>query len=216
MNKDFIVDRQGRQFVLYAGLLDLAHQQGLKAITTTIVQIPVDENGTTAIVHATVETERGVFTGIGDAAPHNVSRMMVPHLLRMAETRAKARALRDAVNIGVVSLEELGDLDGDTVPEPPAAPRAANNVRPLRPAPARPVETPTPTPRPVADHPVANGMTEAQRRLLFRLLAEQGYEGEAAKDALCEAAGVASPREVTKAQASSLIDAWRDEGVRRA
>lgn len=111
MKKEFIVERNGRSFVLYAGLLDLAHERGLKAVTTTLVQIPSDMNGSMAIVHATVETEGGTFTGLGDADPSNVSRMMVPHLIRMAETRAKARALRDAVNVGVTALEELGELD---------------------------------------------------------------------------------------------------------
>jgi hypothetical protein len=111
MKKEFIVERNGKSFVLYAGLLDTAHERGLKAVTTTLVQIPSDLNGQMAIVHATVETSQGTFTGLGDAAPDNVSRMMVPHLIRMAETRAKARALRDAVNVGVTALEELGELD---------------------------------------------------------------------------------------------------------
>src|SRR5687768_5660876 len=111
MKKEFIVERNGKSFVLYAGLLDIAHERGLKAVTTTLVQIPSDLNGQMAIVHATVETSQGTFTGLGDAAPENVSKMMVPHLIRMAETRAKARALRDAVNVGVTALEELGDLD---------------------------------------------------------------------------------------------------------
>jgi hypothetical protein len=60
---------------------------------------------------AEVETSKGTFTGIGDASPSNVTRMIAPHLIRMAETRSKARALRDAVNVGVTALEELGDLD---------------------------------------------------------------------------------------------------------
>jgi hypothetical protein len=111
VKKEFIVERNGRSFVLYAGLLDLAHERGLKAITTTLVQIPSELNGQMAIVHATVETSQGTFTGLGDADHSNVSRMMVPHLIRMAETRAKARALRDAVNVGVTALEELGDMD---------------------------------------------------------------------------------------------------------
>src|SRR5688572_9618205 len=111
MKKEFIVERNGRSFVLYAGLLDQAHERGLKGVTNTLVQIPSDLNGQMAIVHATVETSQGTFTGLGDAAPENVSRMMVPHLIRMAETRAKARALRDAVNVGVTALEELGELD---------------------------------------------------------------------------------------------------------
>ena len=124
MKKEFIVERNGKSFVLYAGLLDQAHERGLKAVTTTLVQIPSDLTGQMAIVHATVETTQGTFTGLGDAAPDNVSRMMVPHLIRMAETRAKARALRDAVNVGVTALEELGDLD-----EPGSEPAEAREER---------------------------------------------------------------------------------------
>ena len=117
MKKEFIVERNGKSFVLYAGLLDTAHERGLKGVTTTLVQIPSELNGQMAIVHATVETSQGTFTGLGDAAPDNVSRMMVPHLVRMAETRAKARALRDAVNVGVTALEELGELDEQSAPD---------------------------------------------------------------------------------------------------
>jgi len=111
VKKEFIVNRQGKDFVLYEGLLDEAHQQGLCRISTTLIQLPHDDNGNTAVVAAEVETGKGTFSGLGDASPANVGRMIVPHVLRMAETRAKARALRDAVNIGVTALEELADLE---------------------------------------------------------------------------------------------------------
>jgi hypothetical protein len=111
VKKEFIVNRQGRDFVLYAGLLDQAHREGLKRITTTLLQPPTDENGQLAIVYAEVETEKGTFSGIGDANPSNVGRMVAVHLTRLAETRAKARALRDAINVGVSALEELADAE---------------------------------------------------------------------------------------------------------
>jgi hypothetical protein len=111
VKKEYIITRQGKDFVLYEGLLDEAHQQGLSRISTTLIQIPHDNNGHMAVVQAEVEIGKGTFSGIGDASPGNVNRMIVPHLLRMAETRAKARALRDAVNIGVTAVEELGDFD---------------------------------------------------------------------------------------------------------
>ena len=100
---------------MYAGLLDEAHDRGLRGIDTELVQVPDDANGNVAIVKATAEMDDGRrFSGIGDASPENVGRNIVPHLIRMAETRAKARALRDAVNVGATALEELSD--GDDAP----------------------------------------------------------------------------------------------------
>jgi len=116
MRKEFLVERQGKQFVLYAGLLSLAHEQGLVSIATALVQVPSEANNRVAICTATVILEKDglqrTFQGIGDAAPNNVAPAMVNCTIRLAETRAKARALRDAVNVGTAALEELGGEDG--------------------------------------------------------------------------------------------------------
>jgi hypothetical protein len=111
MREEFFIERQGRKFVLYSGLLDEAHQRGLRSIETELLQVPTSENGEVAIARAVVRTEEGKFTGIGDASPQNVGRAIAPHVIRMAETRAKARALRDAINVGVTAFEELGEGD---------------------------------------------------------------------------------------------------------
>jgi hypothetical protein len=134
MKKEFLKERGGKQFVLYAGLLDLAHQKGLQSIHTEIVQVPSEDNNRVAICTATVTMEVDgktvVFTGIGDAAPNNVAPAMQTCLLRMAETRAKARALRDGTNIGVAAFEELGNGTGDDTDESEAA--QASNPYPPR------------------------------------------------------------------------------------
>jgi hypothetical protein len=118
---EFMITRQGKQYVLFAGLLDEAHSLGLKGIDTDLIQIPDDSNGNVAIVKATAEMDdERRFSGIGDASPDNVGRNIAPHLIRMAETRAKARALRDAVNVGATAMEELSD--GDDAP-PASSPR---------------------------------------------------------------------------------------------
>ena len=101
-----------KDFVLYAGVLDLATQKGLLKLGVELLQFPTKENGNEAICHAVAESKTGeVFADIGDANPKNCSSKVVKHLIRMASTRAKGRALRDMCNIGIACLEELADFD---------------------------------------------------------------------------------------------------------
>jgi hypothetical protein len=134
MREEFFIERHGKRHVLYAGLLDEAHSRGLQSIDTDLIESPGEDNGQRAIVKANVvmradSDEIGerfkTFTGIGDASPENVGRNIAPHIIRMAETRAKARALRDAINVGVTAFEELG---GDEPGEAQKAPIPGQDI----------------------------------------------------------------------------------------
>ncbi|MBN2559480.1 MAG: hypothetical protein JXQ75_00930 [Phycisphaerae bacterium] len=211
-----IKDKDGRKIgekevATYAGILALAHDEGLKSITTTLVQAPTKENGMVAIVTAVVRTNKGEFTGIGDSDPSNVNSRIVRHLIRMAETRSKARAMRDAVNIGIVSVEELGELAEEDLP--------AESARSDRPAPPRPRPQTqaandngrvTPPPNgselPTATESEFRGMTEAQRGLLFRIAGERGITPPDAQAWLLSQLGVQDLRTVSRFAASQAID----------
>lgn len=114
--KKFITNLQGKEFMTYNGLIALAKEKGLLSITSTIIQFPSVENGETIIVMAEaigIEKVGGVtkevrYTGIGDANKSNCNRQVGQHFIRMAETRAKGRALRDFLGIDMVMSEELG------------------------------------------------------------------------------------------------------------
>ena len=114
INENFIVNLQGKDFVTYEGLLDLAHQMKLKSIKTELIQLPTKENNNQCIMKAIAETEDGkTFEGYGDADNTNVNKLIARHLIRMTETRAKARALRDLTNVGMTAIEELGGEEED-------------------------------------------------------------------------------------------------------
>lgn len=112
VNENFIINLQGKSFVTYEGLLDLAHKKGLVSMEVEIIQLPTKENNMTAICQAVATTEKERFQDIGDASPQSVNSGLVPHLIRMASTRAKARALRDLTNVGMTAVEELSMDDG--------------------------------------------------------------------------------------------------------
>jgi hypothetical protein len=196
-----------KDVVLYAGLLNQAHEEGLLKVCTSILQIPTEENGRLAIVKAEVQTAKGLFEAVGDACPENVDEFLAPHLIRVAETRAKARALRDAVNVGVVSYEELDGVSlnrdsspGSGAPIAARSPRHAGSgngaARPRSNGHNRPPRS-------------SNGnepMSEAQRRYLFRIMSGQGFQKEAAENRLKDLFEVSDLAEITKVAATKMID----------
>ncbi|MTI47313.1 hypothetical protein [Sporosalibacterium faouarense] len=111
INEKFVITLQGKSYVTYEGLLDLAHQNQLKSIEVDLVQYPSKDNNMTAICRATAITNSNKFVDYGDASPMSVNSKIAPHIIRMASTRAKARALRDLTNIGMTAIEELNTED---------------------------------------------------------------------------------------------------------
>jgi hypothetical protein len=95
----------GKPFVKYAGLLAMAHAQGLQQLEARFARV----SEALAVAHATATfTDGRRFTESGEATPENVGPQVRPHFARLALTRAKARCLRDALNIGLCAVEELG------------------------------------------------------------------------------------------------------------
>lgn len=196
-----------KEVAAYAGVLALAHEDGLRSISTKLVQIPTKDNGMVAIATAKVRTNKGTFEGIGDADPTNVNSKIVRHLVRMSETRAKARALRDAVNIGLVTLEEFGEMIDDELSAQPSAPRSSS-----RPS----------TPRPGNDNGVAASqsgsdlpnpseqqfkqMSEAQKGLLFRIAGERGIAPSDQESWVLAQLGAQDFTSVSRFAASKTID----------
>lgn len=116
-DKNHVVSLQGRKFVTFVGLQARLADQG-KSIVGTEVEIlrdPFAEDNAgdkQAVVRATVSIvgKNGVTASIqslGDASRRNVSKTIEEATLRMAETRAIARALRLATRSPFTALEEL-------------------------------------------------------------------------------------------------------------
>lgn len=101
--RKFMVQLQGKNFVTFEGLLNAFHESGGTEIKTAMIG-----DGNPYIFKAMVVGDKGTFTAHGDADEKNVNRMIARHKIRMAETRAIARALRLYCNIGMTSVEELG------------------------------------------------------------------------------------------------------------
>ena len=100
----------GKPFVKYAGLLTMAHAQGLQQLAAWFTGV----SDTLAVAQATATFRDGRrFTESGEATPENVGRQVRPHFARLALTRAKARCLRDALNIALCAVEELGGEPAD-------------------------------------------------------------------------------------------------------
>lgn len=193
LKDDFIKDIKGKQFVLYAGVLDLATQKGLLKLEVELLQYPTKENGNEAICRAVAENANGeVFSDVGDASPSNTTPMIAKHLIRMASTRAKGRCLRDMCNIGIACLEELESIDdivGNDKPKKTTRKKAAPKAKPA----ASKKKSQTPKNAAKKDDKVTKSsekvnskdkdedaplMSEAQKRAIYNLSRRRGISVE--------------------------------------
>ncbi len=225
LDERFTKNIEGKDFVLYSGLLDLAHQKGMVSMEVEILQFPTKENGHQAICRAMVESKLGEsFTDVGDADTTNCNFKVVRHLIRMASTRAKARALRDFTNVGMTALEELGDMNEVLEENPKVVPLGSRGSTRKRNETASEVPAATdPEIRkkthkakaPEAQHPqngngasseskTAAKMSEAQKRAIYNLSRRRGISVEELKKLALESYKVAL-EDLSSTDASKFI-----------
>jgi len=223
LDERFMTNIKGKDFVLYAGVLDLATQQGLLKLEVELLQYPSKENGNEAICRAVAVCKTGeVFSDIGDANPENCSEMIVKHLIRMASTRAKGRALRDMCNISTVCLEELSDLDdviGSNASKKPAQKKtaarkpktengktgkAAKKDKPKESVKKQPKESAKVEPKDSDMESDQPKMSEAQKRAIYNLSRRRGVSVEELEQMAVETYSV-EVENLTSKDASSFI-----------
>ena len=102
--REFLTTIHGKEYVTFTGLLAMVHAQGLMSLSAELVSVTPD----LALAKATATFADGrLFTEAADATPDNVNAGVKKHFARCALTRAKARCLRDALNISTCAVEEL-------------------------------------------------------------------------------------------------------------
>jgi len=108
----FVIERQGKDYVTYKGLLYYCTTIGtLLELHTELIECDWDAGRFVSKATARLRLHSGTEinrTSYGDCTVHNTTKMILPHALRMAGTRAKARALRDITMIGLTAIEEIG------------------------------------------------------------------------------------------------------------
>lgn len=112
-----LVKVQGKTYPVVGGRLRLAHDENKSlTIDTNIVHYGDDY----AVVQAHVKTEKGSFTGLGNASVKR-DRVLANAILELAETRAIARALRFAgYGVEYTGFEEVGNEPKTLQPDIPA------------------------------------------------------------------------------------------------
>lgn len=173
LDKRFLVNLKGKEFVQYSGLLDLAHQNGLSELKVELLQYPSSDNGMECIVQATAVTDSGMmFCDVGDANPGNTNKAVAQHIIRMASTRAKARVLRDLTNIGMTALEELGEDAGEMIN---GAGNGADDSSPKKARKTSPAKGKKPASK-SGNGKAKASITDAQKRAIWSIGQRKGYD----------------------------------------
>lgn len=186
---DELVKVQGKTYPVVGGRLRLAHDENKSlSIETSVVQYSEDST----VVQASVKTEKGTFTGLGNASVKR-DRILSNAILELAETRAIARALRFAgYGVEYTGFEEVGE--GKSQPAEEAAGQDYDNTKTLEAA-----------------------ATKAQLNTIFSIARSINMTNEELKDFIQEKTGKSASKDLSKKDASQIISLLKErENVQSA
>jgi len=107
-----------KKFIYLRGLEKLARDRGLKGTASRPVPMSAGNNFYGVMCTYTYHFEDGTYEGSADATIESCKGDFGKFLTAIAESRAKARALRAAFNISLCSVEEKGAALEDFVSAP--------------------------------------------------------------------------------------------------
>lgn len=182
-----LVKVQGKIYPVVGGRLRLAHDEN-KNLTIETSVIVYKEDST--VVQATVKTEKGSFTGLGNASVKR-DRVLANAILELAETRAIARALRFAgYGVEYTGFEEVGDT-----------PKVLSGAEP----PAAEEDSPEPEKADV-DH-----ATKAQVNTIFAIAKSIDMSSEDLRALIQEKTGKSYSKDLSKKDASQVIGILKEK-----
>lgn len=178
-----LVKVQGKTYPVVGGRLRLAHDENKSlSIETNVVQYG-DES---TIIHASVRTEKGTFTGLGNASVKR-DRVLSNAILELAETRAIARALRFAgYGVEYTGFEEVGEGKNAALEEQP--PKGEN-------------------------HKKSEAATKAQITTIFSIAKNLNMSNDELRELIQDKTGKSFSKDLSKSEASQMINILKEKEI---
>ena len=176
-----LVKVQGKTYPVVGGRLRLAHDENKSlSIETSVVQYSSE----TTVVQAAIKTEKGTFTGLGNASVKR-DRVLSNAILELAETRAIARALRFAgYGVEFTGFEEVGEGKNQLAEEPNEQPEERKK---------------------------SEGATKAQVSTIFSIAKNLNMSNDELRDLIQDKTGKSYSKDLSKNDASQIINILKEK-----
>lgn len=170
-----LVKVQGKIYPVVGGRLRLAHDENKNlSIETSVIQY----NNESTVVQASIKTDKGTFTGLGNASVKR-DRVLSNAILELAETRAIARALRFAgYGVEYTGFEEVGE-DKNLVSDEQDGHREGM--------------------------PQTEGATKAQINTIFRIAKNLNISNDELRELIQDTTGKSYSKDLSRRDASQII-----------
>jgi hypothetical protein len=185
-----LVKVQGKVYPVVGGRLRLAHgENNSLSIETSVVQYTEEAT----VIRAAVKTEKGTFTGLGNASVKR-DRVLANAILELAETRAIARALRFAgYGVEFTGFEEVGEGKNQSSEERHVEAEEQHEQG--------------------EEQKKTDGATKAQINTIFSIAKNLNMSNDELRDLILDKTGKSFSKDLSKRDASQIINILKEKAL---